>query len=99
MSAHSSESTVIEYGFRRFVVTAAVIIATLLEIVDVTIVNVALPNIEGNFGASIDQAAWIGTGYLIANVDRHPDHAVAADALRAAPVLLRVDRAVHRWPR
>ncbi|MGP6191712.1 MAG: DHA2 family efflux MFS transporter permease subunit [Vulcanimicrobiaceae bacterium] len=61
-------SNVVEYGWRRALVTVAIVTATLLEIVDVTIVNVALPNIEGNFGASVDQAAWIGTGYIIANV-------------------------------
>ncbi len=59
---------VIEYGWRRTLITLAIVTATLLEIVDVTIVNVALPNIQGNFGASVDQAAWIGTGYIIANV-------------------------------
>ena len=57
-----------EYGRRRVLIVLALITATLLEIVDVTIVNVALPNIQGNFGASIEQAAWIGTGYIIANV-------------------------------
>ncbi len=60
--------SVIEYGWRRTLITLAIVTATLLEIVDVTIVNVALPNIQGNFGASVDQAAWIGTGYIIANV-------------------------------
>lgn len=59
---------VTEYGFRRAVVTLAIIIATLLEIVDVTIVNTTLPNIQGAFGATVDEAAWIGTGYIIANV-------------------------------
>lgn len=63
-----SPRDVIEYGWRRALVTIAIVVATLLEIVDVTIVNVALPNIQGNFGASVDQAAWIGTGYIIANV-------------------------------
>ncbi|MGZ6103067.1 MAG: DHA2 family efflux MFS transporter permease subunit [Vulcanimicrobiaceae bacterium] len=62
------ESNVIEYGWRRTIVTLAVITATMLEIVDTTIVNVALPNIQGNFGVSVDQGAWIVTGYIIANV-------------------------------
>jgi DHA2 family multidrug resistance protein len=66
--AQNASTSVVEYGRRRALVTAAIITATLLEIVDVTIVNVALPNIQGNFGASVDQAAWIGTGYIIANV-------------------------------
>lgn len=59
---------VIEYGYRRAIVTAAVIAATLLEIIDTTIVNVALPDIEGNFGVPVDQAAWTVTGYIVANV-------------------------------
>jgi DHA2 family multidrug resistance protein len=59
---------VVEYGSRRTLITIAIVTATLLEIIDVTIVNVALPNIQGNFGATVDQAAWIGTGYIIANV-------------------------------
>ena len=42
--------SVVEYGMRRTIVSVAVIAATLLEIIDTTIVNVALPNIQGNFG-------------------------------------------------
>ncbi len=59
---------VVEYGLRRVIVSVAVIAATLLEIIDTTIVNVALPNIQGNFGVSVDQGAWVVTGYIIANV-------------------------------
>ena len=61
-------SSVVEYGWRRAIVSLAVITATLLEIIDTTIVNVALPNIQGNFGVSVDQGAWVVTGYIIANV-------------------------------
>ncbi len=68
MAAQMHESAVVEYGVRRFLVSLAVISATLLEIIDTTIVNVALPNIQGNFGVPIDQGAWIVTGYIIANV-------------------------------
>ena len=67
-AARPQARDVVEYGWRRSVITLGIVIATLLEIIDVTIVNVALPNIEGNFGASVEQAAWIGTGYIIANV-------------------------------
>jgi len=59
---------VVEYGLRRAIVSVAVIAATLLEIIDTTIVNVALPNIQGNFGVAVDQGAWIVTGYIVANV-------------------------------
>jgi DHA2 family multidrug resistance protein len=68
MNGPGQDRSVVEYGFRRIVVTFAIIIATLLEIVDTTIINVALPNIQGNFGAALDEAAWISTGYIIANV-------------------------------
>ncbi|HEY1681161.1 MAG TPA: DHA2 family efflux MFS transporter permease subunit [Candidatus Tumulicola sp.] len=62
------QSVVVEHGLRRAIVSVAVIAATLLEIIDTTIVNVALPNIQGNFGIAIDLSAWIVTGYIIANV-------------------------------
>ncbi|MDE2482485.1 MAG: DHA2 family efflux MFS transporter permease subunit [bacterium] len=60
--------SVVEHGLRRAIVSVAVIAATLLEIIDTTIVNVALPNIQGNFGVPVDQGAWIVTGYIVANV-------------------------------
>jgi DHA2 family multidrug resistance protein len=59
---------VVEYGWRRFAIVVAVMLAALLETLDSTIVNVALPTIEGNIGASIDEGIWIVTGYIIANV-------------------------------
>jgi len=41
---------------------------SLLELIDTTIVNVALPNIMGNLGATLEDANWIVTGYAVANV-------------------------------
>lgn len=68
MNGSPTYTSVTELGWRRAVVTLAVIAATMLEIIDTTIVNVALPNIQGNFGVSVDQGAWVVTGYIIANV-------------------------------
>lgn len=59
---------VVEYGWRRILIVVAVMMAALLETLDSTIVNVALPTIEGNIGASIDEGIWIITGYIISNV-------------------------------
>ena len=59
---------VVEYGRRRLLITIAVMLVALLETLDSTIVNVALPTIEGNIGASIDEGIWIVTGYIISNV-------------------------------
>jgi MFS transporter, DHA2 family, multidrug resistance protein len=39
-----------------------------LQTIDLTIVNVALPTVQGNLGASVDEATWVLTGYVIANV-------------------------------
>jgi DHA2 family multidrug resistance protein len=59
---------VVEYGARRLLIVVAVMLASLLETLDSTIVNVSLPTIEGNIGASIDEGIWIVTGYIISNV-------------------------------
>ncbi len=44
------------------------LLATLLELIDTTIVNVALPYIQGNIGASQEEGTFIVTGYIVANV-------------------------------
>jgi DHA2 family multidrug resistance protein len=59
---------VTEFGARRALIVAGVMMAALLQTLDATIVNVALPTIEGNIGASIDEGTWIITGYIISNV-------------------------------
>ena len=61
-------SSVVEYGARRVAVVAAVMLAALMQLADTTIVNVALPSIDGTLGASHDQGAWFITAYIIANV-------------------------------
>ncbi len=66
-SMHASEDLV-EYGLRRWLIVVGVMSATLLQVLDATIVNVALPTIQGNLGANFDQGAWIVTGYIIAAV-------------------------------
>ncbi len=58
----------IESGPRLAFVTLGVLLATLLELIDTTIVNVALPYIQGNLGASQEEGTFIVTGYIVANV-------------------------------
>jgi DHA2 family multidrug resistance protein len=55
-----------EYGLRRTAIVAGIMMAVLLEILDTTIVNVALPTLQGNLGADLNQSSWVVTGYLIA---------------------------------
>ncbi|MDQ2818689.1 MAG: DHA2 family efflux MFS transporter permease subunit [Candidatus Eremiobacteraeota bacterium] len=52
----------------RYMIAAAVMISALTAILDSTIVNVSVPNIQAAFGADIDQITWVLTGYLISNV-------------------------------
>ena len=57
-----------ETGFRKWIITITVIVASLLELIDTTIVNVSLPDIQGNLGATLEDIAWVVTGYAVANV-------------------------------
>src|ERR1700741_2536342 len=57
-----------ETGFRKWIITITVISAALLELIDTTIVNVSLPDIQGNLGATLEDIAWVVTGYAVANV-------------------------------
>lgn len=63
-----STKSVVEYGARRTLIVAAVMAATLMQTLDSTITNVALPNIQGNIGASVEQATWVITAYTIAAI-------------------------------
>ncbi|MBV8722088.1 MAG: DHA2 family efflux MFS transporter permease subunit, partial [Candidatus Eremiobacteraeota bacterium] len=58
----------VEYGTARLFIVVGVMLATLLQTLDTTIVNVALPTIQGNLGATIDEGAWVVTGYIITAV-------------------------------
>lgn len=43
------------------------VLASLLEIIDTSIVNVAIPSMMGNLGATLEDISWVVTGYIIAN--------------------------------
>jgi len=44
------------------------ITAAIMEVLDTTIINVALPQMAGNLGATIQEIAWVSTGYILSNV-------------------------------
>lgn len=64
----NSENSLVEYGFRRVIITVTAILCALLEIVDTTIVNVALNDMKGNMGATLNEISWVITAYAIGNV-------------------------------
>ncbi len=55
-----------EASGNRAAITACVSLATLMQALDSTIANVALPHIQGSVGASQDQIAWVLTSYIAA---------------------------------
>ncbi len=50
-----------------WIIAAAVMLATFMEVLDTTIVTVALPHIAGSLSASTDEATWTLTSYLVSN--------------------------------
>ena len=52
---------------RNKLIVLTAVMASLLEIIDTSIVNVAVPTMMGNLGATLDEISWVITGYIIAN--------------------------------
>ena len=50
----------------RGMITASIMLATIMQGVDNTIANVALPHIQGSLSAAQDQIAWVLTSYIVA---------------------------------
>src|ERR1700737_2526055 len=62
------DTDVSESGSRLILITLGIMAATLMQTLDSTIVNVALPTIQGNLGATQEEGAWVVTGYIISAV-------------------------------
>src|SRR5260221_676712 len=54
-------------GTARLMITLAVMSATLIQVLDTTIVNVALPHMAGELGETTDQVSWVLTSYLVSS--------------------------------
>ena len=50
-----------------WIIAVTVTLATIMEVLDTSIANVALPHIAGSLGASQDESTWVITSYLVAN--------------------------------
>lgn len=50
-----------------WLIALVVMIATFMEVLDTSVANVALPHIAGNLSATVDEATWVLTSYLVAN--------------------------------
>lgn len=52
----------------RYVIAMVVTLAAMMELLDTSIVNVAITQIMGNLGATLEEVTWVSTGYIVANV-------------------------------
>src|SRR4051812_4205119 len=72
----------------RLLVTLAVMSATLIQVLDTTIVNVALPHMQGELGASSEEISWVLTCYLVSSAIVMPLTGYFSDVLGRKRFLL-----------
>ena len=65
MAAQAASSSAVP-GLRRNMVTICAMTATIMQALDTTIANVALPYMQGTLSASQDQINWVLTSYIVA---------------------------------
>jgi len=51
---------------RRLLVTVFIMMATIMQVLDITIANVSLPYMQGSLSATLDQVSWVLTSYVVA---------------------------------
>ena len=57
-----------QQGWIKWAIAITVALGAILEVIDMSIVNVALPHMQGNLGATLAEIGWVITGYSMANV-------------------------------
>jgi DHA2 family multidrug resistance protein len=62
------QQSLVEHGPRLAIITVTAVFCALLEIIDTTIVNVAINDMRGNLGATLNEISWVITAYSLANV-------------------------------
>ena len=53
---------------RKWIITFTVMTGTIMASLDASIVNVALPHMRGNLGASVEEITWVATAYILSSV-------------------------------
>jgi DHA2 family multidrug resistance protein len=69
-------------------ITVCIMLATIMQVVDTTIVNVALPHMQGSMSATQDQISWVLTSYIVIAAICTPLTGVLADKLGRKRLLL-----------
>ena len=82
-----------------WIIAIAVMFGTFMEVLDTTVVNVSLPHIAGSLSATIDEATWALTSYLVANAIILPITGWLANYFGRKRLLMTVGDGLHRAPR
>ena len=81
MSAAAAAGQAAEPVENRGAITVAVMLATIMQVLDTTIANVALPHMQGSLNAAQDQITWVLTSYIVAAAIMTPVTGWLADRL------------------
>src|SRR6188508_3893195 len=73
---------------RRLLVTIAVMLAVLIQVLDTTIANVALPHMQASLGATQESINWVLTSYIVASAIAIPIAGWLADKVGRKRLLL-----------
>lgn len=65
-----------------------IMLATLLQILDITIANVAIPHMQATLGATSDEISWVLTSYIVASAVTMPITGWLADRIGSRPLFL-----------
>jgi MFS transporter, DHA2 family, multidrug resistance protein len=60
------------HGAQLFLLTVAIALATVMELLDMTIVNVSIPSISGSLGVSVSEGTWTVSSYMLASAVMQP---------------------------
>src|SRR5919205_1386103 len=66
--AAQTPATAVRGDPHKYLIALATVLAAMMQVIDASIVNVAIPHMMGELGASIDEIAWVSTGYILASV-------------------------------
>src|SRR5579863_832241 len=56
------------YGSSRWLLLIGFVLASILEVLDTSIINPVLPTMAGNLGCTTQEIGWVSTSYILANV-------------------------------
>ena len=79
----------------RPMLTLSIMLATLIQTLDSTIANVALPHMQGTLSASQDQITWVLTSYIVAAAIATPLTGWLSDRLSVKRLFLHLDCGLH----